>query len=137
MPRRLQIPSLEMGTLQLYLIYSYGGNWEQEWAPMKDVLDLPCVSKETMDHALHGWTKPLVDALGPPPKGRLVLLPRSARACAHRATCPSHDPKACGPLLKKMPWCFEPDGLEARLLATEVIKYWREEVYVVVVEEAA
>jgi len=134
-PRRLQIPSAEMGTLQLYLIYEYAGCWEDEWAPMQGVLDLPSVSKEVMDHALHGWTRPLVDALGPPPKGRLLLLPRSARECAQRATCPSYDLKRCGALLKKMPWCFEPDGVEAKLLVTEVISLWREEVYVVVVLE--
>lgn len=124
-----------MGTLQLYLIYSYAGTWEAEWAPMKGVLDLPIVSVETMNHALRGWTRPLVDALGPAPQGRLLLMPRSARHCALRTTCPSFDPKRCGPLLKKMPWCFEPDGVEARLLVTEVINLWRDEVYVVVVEE--
>jgi hypothetical protein len=133
-PRRLQIPSQEMGILQLYLIYSYGGVWEQEWLPMQGVLDLPVVSKETMDHALRGWSRPLVDALGPPPKGKLLLLPRQARVCAVRERCPSHDPKRCGLLLKKMPWCFEPEGLGASSLVTQVISHWREEVYVVVVE---
>lgn len=135
MPRRLQIPSREMGTLQLYLIYSQAGLWEEQWAPLQRVLDLPAVSKEVMDHALHGWTKPLVDALGPPPKGKLLLLPRSARDCAQRARCPSFDTKRCGLLLKKMPWCFEPDGLEEKNLVSEVISLWREEVYVVVVLE--
>lgn len=135
MPRRLQIPSIEMGTLQLYLIYDYGGKWEGEWDPMRGVLDLPTVSKEIMDHALHGWTKPLVDALGPPPQGKLRLLPSSARDCAHRTTCPSFDPNRCSPLRKKMPWCFEPDGLEAKRLVTEVITLWRDGVYVVVVVE--
>lgn len=137
MPRRLQIPSPEMGVLQLYIIYAYGGRWEDEWAPLQGVLELPAVSKEVMDHALHGWTRPLVDALGPAPKGRLLLMPRSARACAHRTKCPSYNPKRCGALLKKMPWCFEPDGLEQKLLVMEVINHWREEVYVVVVLEDA
>lgn len=136
MPRRLQIPSREMGTLQLYLIYCYDGTWEDEWRPMQGILDLPEVDKETMDHALHGWTRPLVDALGPPPKGRLLLLPRSARECSNKKTCPSFDAKQCGPLFKKMPWCYEPAGMEAKLLVAEVVKHWREEVYVVLVKEA-
>jgi hypothetical protein len=125
-----------MGTLQLYLIYSYAGAWEAEWAPMAGALDLPVVSKETMDHALRGWTRPLVDGLGPAPAGRLLLMPRAARNCALRTTCPTYDPKRCGALLKKKPWCFEPEGVEARLLVTEIINMWRDEVYVVVVEEA-
>lgn len=137
MPRRLQLPSPEMGTLQLYLIYCYGDAWEEEWLPMQGVLDLPSVSKDVMDHALRGWTRPLVDSLGPPPKGKLLLLPRSARTCANKGTCPSFDAKQCGLLLKKMPWCFESEGLEPRLLVAEVIKLWREEVYVVVVREDA
>jgi hypothetical protein len=134
-PRRLQIPSVEIGVVQLYLIYSYSGAWEQEWAPMKGVLDLPVVSRETMDHALRGWTRPLVDGLGPAPAGRLLLMPRAARDCALRATCRGFDAKRCGALLRKMPWCFEPDGVESRLLVTEVINLWRDEVYVVVVED--
>ena len=135
MPRRLQIPSLEMGVLQLYLIYKEAGQWEQEWRPVQGVLELPVVSKEVMDHALHGWTRPLVDALGPPPQGRLLLLPRAARECAYKTRCRSYNAKRCGLLLKKMPWCFEPAELESKLLVAEIIKLWREEVYVLVVEE--
>ena len=135
MPRRLQIPSAEMGILQLYLIYSYAGVWEAEWAPMRGVLDLPAVGVDVMNHALRGWTRPLVDALGPAPAGRLLLMPKVARDCGLRSTCPLFNAKHCGALKKKKPWCFEPDGLEARLLVAEIINLWREEVYVVLVEE--
>lgn len=124
-----------MGTLQLYLIYSYSGQWEAQWAPMNGVLDLPVVSVETMNHALRGWTRPLVDGLGPPPEGRLRLMPWLARSCVSRATCALFDVKRCGALLKNKPWCFEPDGVEARQLVAEIINLWREGVYVVVVEE--
>ena len=137
MPRRLQIPSAEMGVIQLYLIYQYGGQWEQQWREMQGVLDLPAVTAETMEHALRGWTRPLVDALGPAPEGRLVLMPRAARACALRNDCPFFNAKRCGALLKKMPWCFQPDGVAAKHLVAEVINLWREEVYVLVVEEEA
>lgn len=138
MPRRLKILAPEMGgTLELYLIYSYGGVWEEEWRLLQKVvqLDLPAVSKEVMDQALVGWTRPLVNALGPEPKGKLRLLPRVTRECANRDTCPLFDRAQCGSLLKRMPWCFEPDGLEEKALAAEVIKMWRDEVYVVVVQE--
>jgi len=134
-PRRLQLPSAEMGSLELYLIYDEGGVWELEWRELQGVLELPVVSKEDMDHALHGWTRPLVDALGPPPKGMLLKLPRTARLCAHEKACPFYDKRRCGLLLSKMPWCFEAAGLAAPKLVAEVIKLWRQEVYVVLVRE--
>jgi len=125
-----------MGTLELYLIYDEGGIWELEWRELQGVpLDLPEVSKEDMDHALHGWTRPLVDGLGPPPKGMLLKLPKTARLCAHEQTCPFYDKRRCGLFLSKLPWCFEAAGLEAPKLVAEVIKLWRQEVYVVVVRE--
>lgn len=135
MPRRLQIPSREMNTIQLYLIYQYGDVWEEEWRPLQGVMDLPSVTKEVMDQALTGWTKPLVNSLGPPPKGKLLQMPRTARHCQHEKTCPLFDANTCSPLKKKMPWCFEPAGIEPGILAAEVVKLWRSEVYVVVVRE--
>jgi len=124
------------GTLELYLIYEYGGKWEPEWVALQATgLDLPRVTKETMDHALIGWTKPLVNQLGPPPKGKLLQLPKEARECQQRATCPMYDPKTCGLMNKNMPWCFEPEGVKPGELAAEIVKFWRDEVYVVVVAE--
>lgn len=138
MPRRLKIVAPEMGgDLELYLIYSYNGVWESEWVDLQadPGVDLPVVSKEVMDHALIGWTRPLVQALGPAPDGKLRLLPVAARRCANEATCSLFDNKRCGLLLSKMPWCYEPDGLKDKRLAADVVKLWREQVYVVVVNE--
>jgi hypothetical protein len=125
------------GSLELYLIYQYGDKWEEEWAALQGAveLDLPVVSKETMDHALRGWTKPLVSQLGPPPQGKLLQLPKPARQCQHRKTCPLYDSKACGLMHRDMPWCFEPEGIHPGGLAAEIVKLWRDEVYVVVVTE--
>lgn len=139
MPRRLKVPTNEMGDLELYLIYEESGIWELEWRPLQGErsLDLPVVSKEHMDQALTGWTRPLVETIGRPPKGMLIKLPIETRKCASRARCPFHRPSDCGHLLAKMPWCYEPEGVDAgaRLLMTEVIKLWREGVYVVLVRE--
>lgn len=135
MPRRLTLQTREMGPVELYLIYNEGGTWESQWRAFQGVWDLPEVSKEMMDQALCGWTRPLVDALGPPPKGKLLKLPVETRTCASAATCPMHIEKDCGHLLTKMPWCFVPKGTPASELAAEVIKLWREKVYVVVVNE--
>lgn len=124
-----------MGPLELYLIYDEGGIWEAEWRELQGVMELPAVTKEVMDHALHGWTRPLVDGLGPPPEGMLRLLPKAARHCEHERTCPFFDRRRCGLLLSKMPWCFEPAGFGAPKLVAEVVKFWRSEVYVLLVRE--
>jgi hypothetical protein len=127
-----------MGPLELYLIYDEGGTWEEEWRDLQGVIALPVISKEDMDHALHGWTRPLVDQLGPPPQGMLRQLPQAARSCRHERACPFYNKRRCGLLLGKMPWCFEPAGFSgAHNLVAEVVKYWRSEVYVLLVREPA
>jgi len=133
-PRRLTIPSREMLRIELYLIYSYDGIWEEEWRLFQGALDLPEVDKEVMDQALTGWTKPLVDQLGPPPEGRLRKLP--SRECEHNKTCPFYKAAMCTVLAKDMPWCFEPQGVPlAAGLSAKVIQFWREGVYVLVINE--
>lgn len=124
-----------MGELELYFIYEVGGVWEDHWRELQGAIDLPVISKADAEHALRGWTKPLADQIGPAPKGRLLLLPDEARRCANRKSCPLFDAKHCGLLKKNMPWCFEPDGYEARVLAAELVQLWRSEVYVLVVRE--
>ena len=141
MPRRLKIDTLEMGFLELFLIFNEHGVWEPEWRPLQgDALTalFTVVSKDTMDHALKGWSRPLVSALQLAPDGCLIKLPKDAKRCGARANCPFYDKKTCFPTAKKMPWCFVPDGVEGEervRLAAEVIKFWREGVYVLVVEE--
>ena len=124
-----------MGSIELYLIYDYDGVWEEEWRPLQGAMDLPLVSKEIMDHALRGWTRPLVDNLGPPPKGKLRKLSAVSQKCAHEKGCPFYEPRRCGVFLSKMPWCFEPAEIFPGNLSAEIIKMWRKEVYVIVVRE--
>lgn len=141
MPRRLKIDSFEMGFLELYLIYDEGGTWEPEWRALQgeEMTTLfTRVPKDTMDHALKGWTRPFITALGLSPEGCLIKLPTTARKCGTRERCSFFDKKLCFPTAKKMPWCFVPDGIEGEeriRLASEVIKFWREGVYVVLVKE--
>lgn len=141
MSRRLKIASVEMGFLELLLIYSMGGEWEPSWKPLQGQRAvtglLPYVSKETMDHALRGWTSPLVKNLGLPPEGALRKVPQ---VCTHKDSvpCPMYDPKRCTPLARNMWNCFQPLGVEgdvALQLAYDVIRLWREGVRVLVVEE--
>jgi len=141
MPRRLKIATKELGPLELYVIYETDGVWEGTWQPVQgsDVTSLmTTISKEVYDHALKGWTRPLITALGLAPSGALRKLPLGAARCAARTKCPFFDKKACVPASPKMPVCFEADvspDEQKRHLTSEIIKLWRDGVYVVVVQE--
>jgi len=129
-----------MGFQELFLIYETAGVWEPAWAPLRGhplTSLFAIVSKEDMDHALHGWTRPLVDRLGPAPKFLLRKLP--SHACALRARCSLFQARFCVPTHPKMPLCFQPDDTDDQtgMLASEAIRLWREGVYVIVVVDAA
>jgi hypothetical protein len=132
-----------MGFLELYLIYETAGVYEEHWRPLQAVPEVSnlfaVVPNEQMEQALQGWSRPLVNALGPPPKGALLKLPRASRSCANQKGCTFYQPEACGSMLKDLPWCFDPAGFEddtVRKRVSEIIFMWREGVYVVVVRES-
>jgi hypothetical protein len=140
--RRLTIATKEMGKLELYLIYDYGGTWEPEWLPVQDhpIASLfTRVAHDTIEHAILGFSRPLVKGLGLFPKGCLHKMP--SQECTHATACTLHVEKDCLSTAKGMPWCFEPAGVgdasTIRKLAAEAVRLWREGVYVVVVEEPA
>lgn len=143
MPRRLKLSTREMGNVELQLIYQVGELWEPTWRPLQGstfAAILPVVSDETMNHALRGWTKPLVSSLGLPPQGSLRKLPKEYQQCEHRNHCPFYAPHNCVPIAKKLQDCFQPENLagdDARTLAYDAIRLWREGVYIVVVQEAS
>ena len=140
MPRRIKIQTVEMGTLDLLVVLQAKGVWESDWealraSPFANLI--PIVTREALDHAIRGWSKPLVRSIGLPPEGALKKLP--SKLCAVRAICPFHDQKHCASDAKKMPTCFEPSGVEegvARTLAAEVCRLWHERTYVIVVAES-
>jgi hypothetical protein len=139
MPRRLKLSTAEMGMLELQLLYSYQGVWEEDWALLQGSFlaeSFTVTTKEVVDHALRGWTKPLVTALGIPPEGALRKLPPTAKVCSSLRGCPHSGPD-CHPLAKKMPWCFVPAGVvaPAEPKASEVVQLWREGVHIVVLED--
>jgi hypothetical protein len=138
-PRRLKIKTQEMGDLELYLIYQYGVAWEEDWLPLQGnpiSTLLSVATKEDLDHALRGWSWPMTSKLGISPAGGLRKV--LGKQCYRRSTCPFYEKKSCVPTAKALPTCFEPDDIEedvSRKMAAEVIRMWREGVYVVVVLE--
>lgn len=141
MSRRVKLPTLEKGEVQLLLL----NGWEKEWAILRDTAFgnlFSVVPHAAVEHALRRLSRPLVDALGIPPEGALRKVPKVSRECllrrkrtGHRP-CPFYDRNQCFPIATKMPWCFEPDGIEdekIRKMAAQAIELWREGVYVVVV----
>jgi hypothetical protein len=138
--RFIKIPTREMGELRILLISEENGQWEPEWEPLRGTIfgdQFSRISKETLEHALNRWSRPLVDTLGIPPVGALKKIPFEGRACFRRRTCPLFNPKQCFPEAKVMSSCFEPDGVPdeiVRYAATRAFEYWREGVYLVVVQ---
>lgn len=136
----MKLPTREMGELEILAIWERRGVWEDfqllRGTRIGDQLSI--VSQDDFDHALHRLSRPLVDRLGIPPAGALRKLPLAAKECANRMKCPLYKASECHPLAKKLPWCFEPDGLtndEARQSAARLIQEWAQGVYVVVIEE--
>lgn len=136
MSRRMTVHTDEKGKIEVFEVRAKGGVWETEWEPIRGTQLASLfteVSRETMQHALKGWTKPLAQALGLPPNGALLKLPMAARECGLRHGCAIHSPTDCHPTAKKMPWCFEPDGYSS--VAGKAVQLWREGVYLVIVNE--
>jgi hypothetical protein len=137
MARQIKLKTREVGDLHLMLVRSTGGVWEDEWEPLRDAPwaeYLTRVDKATLDHALHGWTSPLVKALGPSPSMILHRISPDAQQCALWDQCVFYRKRDCTPKAPKMPNCFQPVGVPAEL-GYEVVRLWRESVYVVIVEE--
>lgn len=130
----------EVGAVELYLIYAKGDKWEAEWAPLQGSVFgglFTVLTKEVMDHALWGYSRPLVDALGLPPKGALIKMPNPL--CTKRVGCTFYEARDCVPTGRNLPHCYQPEGLAteaARDLAYEAVMLWRDEVYIAVVQEA-
>ncbi len=137
MSRQIKLQTREMGDLHLMLVRSKAGVWEPAWEPLrtsKYAEYLTVVSKETIDHALHGWTSPLIKSLGPEPKLILHRISPDSKQCTLWDKCIFYRKTNCLPKSPKMPHCFELPGVPVES-GQEVLRLWRESVYVVVVEE--
>ena len=141
MPRRLRVSTRELGMVEMYIIYAKGDVWEDEWRALQgtEIAALfTVIPKEVMDHALWGYSKPLVDALGLPPKGALMKMPHPL--CRNRIGCTFYEPRDCVPTGRNLPHCYQPEGLladQSRELAYVAVRFWREGVYIAVVKEPA
>lgn len=129
-----------MGEVQLLVYWPKGEGWDPEIEALRGTRigdQIPVIEENTLNLALHGLSKPLVNALGIPPFGALLKLPKAATVCSQRKRCPMFDETQCFPTTKrKLPWCFEPDLKdEPRVAAAKVIAEWRQGVYVVAIKE--
>lgn len=137
MSRLVKLQTRELGDLHLMLIRSQGGVWEEAWEPLRHTRYaefITVTNKEVLDHALHGWTSPLIKILGPEPKFILHRLSPDAHQCELWRKCIFYRKKDCVPKAPLMPNCFQPVGVPPEI-GYEILRLWRESVYVVVVEE--
>ena len=136
MSRRVLIQTREIGKVTLVLVRQEAGTWEPDWEPLRTsalASIIPIIPRETIEHALRGYTRPLILALGLPPEGCLRKLPPEAKLCSQRRTCTLQRATDCSPTAKAMPWCYHPEGLPDK--AAEAIALWREGVYLIVTLE--
>ena len=110
---------------------------DEPWGVLAPLVGTPwegliqVVTGEALSHALHGWFKPLMDQLGPPPTLRLKRVPNEAKVCANARSCAIADAR-CMPN-PKVPLCFEVPGDDhVAELATALILLWREGYHVIV-----
>lgn len=136
----MKLPTVELGPLEVLTIRETNGRWEGDWEVLRETplgRHFSHVTKEQLDHVLYGFSKPFAEALGLPPEGALAKLP--SPRCNKQEKCSLHDPRKCLVTSSKLPWCYEPAGLdlpeEALSMASEAVFRWREKVYLVVVRE--
>ncbi len=141
MSRRLKLATDQKGFLGIIRIQEKkDGTWEDEWEPLRETPLASLfsrVSQENLNHGLHGHSKPFVDALGISPEGALRKLP--SQECSQRAGCTFYAPRKCLTTSSKLPWCYEPDGMElserAASMAAQAVFNWQKKVYLVVVPD--
>lgn len=137
MPRNVKIKTAEIGIIEALVIRQEKGVWESDWESLRltpaGVL-IPVMPRGHLEHALLGWSRPFVQALGIPPAGALRKLRlQETRLCQNRNRCASHSTEDCVIDSKGLPWCFEPEGLP--LIARELVSLWRASVFVLVTIE--
>jgi hypothetical protein len=134
--RRLKVSTQALGTLEVFAIREENSLWEPYWEPVRNTRVGDLVSKvpaTALEHALHGWSVPFEKALELPPAGCLHKLALTYNICERRRSCSSWHFEACNLLAKNMPICFQPRDLPSE--CGEIVRFWRESVYCIVVLE--
>jgi len=136
----MKLRTVEKGDLEVLQIREREGKWEGDWDELRDTPVgklFSRISKANLDHVLHGYSRPFVDALGISPEGALRKLP--SKECRKRSDCTFYDQRKCLTTSSNLPWCYEPEGLnvseKGNSVASEAVFRWRERVYLVVVPE--
>ncbi len=135
---KFKLPEDLWGDVHVVRILPRQGDMWGTFAPLRDTPWgdlLPVVSGDSLSHALHGMTTPLMEEIGRPPYVLLKRIPEKYRRCAMWDGCISFKEAQCQPCLK-LPDCYEPPGVppEAVLPASFVAIAWKEGAYVVLVE---
>lgn len=102
--------------------------------PWGDLISV--VPGEALSHAFHGYTKPLLECIGPAPAALLRKIPEPYRKCAMLGNCINASIKDCQPV-PALPDCYDPPeagGVMEKMLVTAVVLSWRDGYYVIVAE---
>jgi hypothetical protein len=134
---RFVIASREWGDLPVLRPYPKPDEIWGDLAPLKGTVwesMVPIVSGASLSHALHGRVTPLMQEIGPAPRGLLRMVPKAFRTCREAGNCITFNAR-CIPD-QRMPECFVPTGLalEVRRAVSVLLNAWAEGRYVLVVE---
>ena len=135
---RLTVTTRELGdVLVLRPTPKHGDSWG-DLAPLRDTpweSYIQSIPGEIFSHALHGYTLPFIQMLGPEPRALEKKMPRALGICSDFEGCVIANPKHCHPC-SDLPDCYEAplDGPAGRI-ASQVALAWKEGRYVLVIEE--
>ena len=131
---RLTVTTREIGdVLVLRPTPRHGDSWGV-LAPLRDTdwgAYIQTIPGEIFSHALHGYTRPFVQILGPEPRALERKIPKDLGVCSEINSCVIANPKHCRPC-PDLPDCYE---APAGYLASQVALAWREGRYVLVIED--
>ena len=133
----VKIQSNEWGEILLLRVIPHNDN---SWGVLDPLKGTPwgdqivVLSGETLSHALHGYTLPLVRELGNPPETRAKRIPDEVGKCRLATGQCNMVTIHCRPG-KNLPVCYEAPGSQSRL-ASFVAQAWMEGRYVIVVDGA-
>jgi hypothetical protein len=137
----MKLDTAQKGLLEIVRISEKkDGTWEDEWEPLRTTPLgnlVSRVSQANLNHALHGLSKPFVDALGISPEGALRKMP--SQRCALEKRCTFYHERKCVTTSDKLPWCYVPAGMElseaAQSMAAQAVFHWKNKIYLVVIPD--
>jgi hypothetical protein len=147
MSRRITIEDEDWGEYELFVLWeSENGQWDDvEWSEIREIEEIQPlielfsrVTWESYQDALNGNSMHLIRELGLPPEKCLIKGDIPVSKGFYHEECPAYDKAECFGH-KSPPPCFSPTveevSFEVREIVSDIYEYWRNDVWIIIVEE--